>query len=96
MPTDGICSGRLVGHRRQTVADEEAKQTEHDAEPGHIDGGIGVERRDPRQRLAEWPQQRETEPSPTSSSSGPRTRSPESRTAAPARSSSTAGMPKRR
>jgi len=55
---------RLVGHRRQTGADEEAKQTEHDAEPGHIDGGIGVQRRDPRQCLAEWPQQREAESDP--------------------------------
>ena len=35
-------------------------------------------------------------PIPTSSSSGPSTRSPWSRTAAPARSSSAAGMPKRR
>ena len=64
MPTDGIYLRRLVGHRRQAVADEEAKQAEHDAEPGHIDGGIGVQRRDPRQRLAEWPQQREAEPDP--------------------------------
>ena len=55
---------RIFGHRRQTGADEEAKQTEHHTEPGHVDGGFGVQRRDPRQRLAEWSQQGEAEPEP--------------------------------
>ena len=96
MSTDGITSGgssaigaRLVPTKKPSRPSTIQSPVMSMADAGS--SGVTRARRPPPMVAAGG-----GEPSPTSSSSGPSTRSPRARTAAPARSSSTAGLPKRR
>ena len=53
---DDVDVRRFLRRRCQASAEEEPEHAEHDAEPGHVDGGVRVERCDTGQQDPEGSQ----------------------------------------